>query len=133
MPLLQIHLTTPSVAQDVLNQIHVQSADLLAEQIGKSVEYVMVLVRTGESISFAKDNDTPCAYMEVKNVGELSSDLTEQLTSKLSNLLNEILGVTIDRIYVDWLKALALRNIPHILVTFETSQLPMGWLKASAP
>jgi len=38
MPLLQIHLTTPSVAQDVLNQIHVQSADLLAEQIGKSVE-----------------------------------------------------------------------------------------------
>ena len=102
MPLLQIHLTTPSVAQDVLNQIHVQSADLLAEQIGKSVEYVMVLVRTGESISFAKDNDTPCAYMEVKNVGELSSDLTERLTSKLSNLLNEILGVTVDRIYVEY-------------------------------
>jgi len=102
MPLLQIHLTTPSVAEDVLNQIHVQSADLLAEQIGKSVEYVMVLVRTGESISFAKDNDTPCAYMEVKNVGELSSDLTERLTNKLSNLLSEILGVTIDRIYVEY-------------------------------
>ena len=81
MPLLQINLTTPNVSQDVLDQVHVQSADILAEQIGKSVEYVMVLVRTDESISFAKDNDTPCAYMEVKNVGELSSDLTERLTS----------------------------------------------------
>ena len=102
MPLLQIHLTTPSVAQDVLNQIHVQAADLLAKQIGKSVEYVMVLVRTEESISFAKDNITPCAYIEVKNVGELSSDLTERLTSKLSNLLNEILGIAVDRIYVEY-------------------------------
>ena len=102
MPLLQIHLTTPSVAQDVLNQIHVQSADLLAEQIGKSVEYVMVLVRTNESISFAKDNDTPCAYMEVKNVGELSPNLTERLTKKLSNLLNKILGVAVDRIYIEF-------------------------------
>ena len=102
MPLLQIHLITSSVAQDVLNQIHAQSADLLAEQIGKSVEYVMVLVRTDESISFAKDNDTPSAYLEVKNVGELPSDLTERLTSKLSNLINEILGVAVDRIYIEF-------------------------------
>ena len=102
MPLLQINLTTPNVPQDVLDQLHDQSADILAEQIGKSVEYVMVLVRANESISFAKDNDTPCAYMEVKNVGELSSDLTERLTSKLSNLLNEILGVAVDRIYVEY-------------------------------
>jgi len=102
MPLLQINLTTPNVSQDVLDQVHDQSADILAEQIGKSVEYAMVLVRTGESISFAKDNVSPCAYMEVKNVGELSSDLTERLTSKLSNLLNEILGVAVDRIYVEY-------------------------------
>ena len=105
MPLLRINLTTPSVSQDVLDQVHVQSADILAEQIGKSVEYVMILVRTGESISFAKDSVSACAYMEVKNVGELSPELTERLTSKLSNLLNEILEVPVDRIYVEYQEA----------------------------
>lgn len=102
MPLLQINLTVLSVSQDVLDQVHNQSADILAEQIGKSVEYAMVLVRTGESISFAKDNVSPCAYLEVKNVGKLSPKLTERLTSKLSTLIYEKLGVSPDRIYIEF-------------------------------
>ena len=102
MPLLQINLTAPCVSQDVLDQVHDQSANILAEQIGKSVEYAMVLVRTGESISFAKDNVSPCAYMEVKNVGELSPSLTERLTNKLSTLIYEKLGVSPDRIYIEF-------------------------------
>ena len=83
MPLLQINLTIPCMPKVVLEQIHKLGAEILAEQIGKSIEYVMVLIRTGESISFAKDNVSPCAYMEVKNVGELSPNLTERLTNKL--------------------------------------------------
>ena len=102
MPLLQINLTIPSVSQDLLDQVHDQSANILAEQIGKPVEYVMVLVRTGESISFAKDNVSPCAYIEVKNVGKLSPSLTEELTNKLSSLIYEKLGVSDDRIYIEF-------------------------------
>ena len=102
MPLLQINLTVPCVSQDVLDQVHDESADILAEQIGKSAEYAMVLVRTGESISFAKDNVSPCAYMEVKNVGELSPNLTERLASKLSTLIYEKLGVSPGRIYIEF-------------------------------
>ncbi len=34
---------------------------------------------------------------------------------------------------IDWLKDRSLENIDSIMLTFETSQLPIGWLKALAP
>ena len=102
MPLLQINLTSSSVAQDILDQIHHQGAEILAEQLGKSIEYVMVLLRTDQSISFSQDKKTPSAYIEVKNVGKMDQKITQSLTSKLTNLVTEKLGVPAKRTYIEF-------------------------------
>jgi len=102
MPLLQINLTITDISKEVLNQIHKLGAEILAEQIGKSIEYVMVLVRTGESISFSLDASAPAAYIEVKNVGEIEKGLSDAITNKITSLIHEKTGVAVNRIYIEY-------------------------------
>jgi phenylpyruvate tautomerase len=102
MPLLQINLTIPCMPKVVLEQIHKLGAEILTEQIGKSIEYVMVLIRTGESISFALDTKTPAAYIEVKNVGEIGKGLSGAITEKITNLIHIKTGVATNRIYIEY-------------------------------
>ena len=102
MPLLQINLTISDMPKEILEQIHKLGAKILAEQIGKSIEYVMVIVRTGESISFALEAKTPAAYIEVKNVGKLGKDLTREITCKITDLIHGKLGVPASRTYIEF-------------------------------
>ena len=93
MPLLQIHFSDKEITSSIKEEIHQSGAKILSEEIGKSIDFVMVILHKGCSLSFAQDTKSPCAYMEVKNVGELSSEKTQRLTFKLTGLICDKLRV----------------------------------------
>ena len=102
MPLLQIKTTVEKIDKEVLEEIHRLGANILAEQIGKSTNYVMVIIDSNCSLSFAQDTVSPSAYMEVKNVGRLSPEKTQHITSKLTSLVSEKLATIPERIYLEF-------------------------------
>ena len=83
-------------------QIREEGTRILAKQIGKSSEFVMVVMEAGATISFAGDSNESSAYLEVKNVGELAPDLTLGLSQALSALIEAELGISKKRIYIEF-------------------------------
>lgn len=102
MPLLQLHLSDQEIEHSVKDDIHRFSARILSEEIGKSIDFVMVMLNIGCSLSFAQDSESPCAYMEIKNVGELPSDTTKRLAKRLTSLVCDELKIEPDRIYIEF-------------------------------
>lgn len=102
MPLLQINSSIQKMDKSVLEDIHQEGAKAISFELGKSTDYVMVVVNLGSSISFAQDSKSPSAYLEVKNIGELGPKVTQKLSGKLCEIVNRKLGVPQNRIYIEF-------------------------------
>ena len=102
MPLLHIHSSTKSVNEKVIQELHLTGAQILSDELGKSTEFVMVLVNAASSLSFAQDDKTPCAYLEVKNIGGFTPDVTERLSLRLCELVTQKMEIPINRIYIEY-------------------------------
>lgn len=102
MPLLQINSSQQEIEPSLLDHLHLTGAEILSEQLGKSIEYVMVMINCGNSLSFAQDTETPCAYLEVKNVGKLPPEKTQNLTTHLTALVTETLKIAPSRVYIEF-------------------------------
>ena len=86
----------------IKEEIHQSGAKILSEEIGKSIDFVMVILHSGCSLSFAQDSQTPCAYLEVKNVGKLPGEKTQRLSNKLTSLICDKLRVRPEQIYIEF-------------------------------
>jgi phenylpyruvate tautomerase len=105
MPMLKINSSIQELDKSVIEDIHQEGAKALASELGKSIDYVMVVVNLGSSISFAQDGKLPSAYLEVKNIGELGAEVTQKLSGKLCEMVNRKLGVPQNRIYIEFQEA----------------------------
>jgi phenylpyruvate tautomerase len=101
MPLLKIQISHPSVSESSSRALQAEGAGIISREIGKSLDFVMVLVETGVSGSFG-GKATPVAYIEVKNVGELIPEVTSRLTQRLSALIEGELSIPKDRVYIEF-------------------------------
>ena len=84
-----------------------QSASLLkkasknvASTLGKPESYVMVAIQAATPMVFA-GNDKPLAYLQLKSLG-LPESSTQEFSAVLCNLINSELGISTDRIYVEF-------------------------------
>ena len=105
MPLLHIHASSKNINEKAIQEVHQTGAQILAEVLGKSTEYVMVLVNTGSSLSFAQDGQAPCAYLEVKNIGGFTPEATEKLSQRLCELVIQKLQTPANRVYIEFQNA----------------------------
>ena len=102
MPLLSVNTSLDTLSKSMLETLHSEGSQILSEEIGKSIEYCMVMVYDGCSLSFGKVWSQPAAYLEVKNVGTLSPHLTSRLSAKLSQLIELCMKVPKERIYIEF-------------------------------
>lgn len=77
----------------------------VAESLGKSEKYVMVALEDDTPMLFGGKTE-PLAYLELKSIG-LPKDKTPLLSATLSSLLQDEIGVTADRVYIEFADALA--------------------------
>ena len=72
----------------------------LADWLGKPEQYVMVTIQAGSTMMFG-GSDAPCAYLELKSIGLPELQLPD-LSANLSRQLADTLGISTDRIYIEF-------------------------------
>jgi len=93
MPMIKLHSSCP-IPRDLLGEI----SALVSETIGKSEQYVMVVVQQADMMMGGTEKGA--VYAEVKSIGGLNRTVNHELTMKLCILLNDHLGIPQDRIYI---------------------------------
>ena len=101
MPYLKIQTNqtvTQEQAQDLINK----ASNLVASELGKPENYVMVALALPVPMLFA-GTDAPTAYLELKSIG-LPESRTPELSKALCNLMAD-LNISPDRVYIEFADA----------------------------
>lgn len=99
MPYLRIQTNLPLNKKTDRSLLQEASA-LVAKELGKPEEYVMVALQPDISMAFAGTDD-PAAFIELKGIG-LPAAKSQRLSQVLSGLVNQHLGIPIDRIFLNF-------------------------------
>jgi phenylpyruvate tautomerase len=99
MPLLKLE-TNVTLSEDKRKKLLPALSKIVAETIGKSEDYVMVTVNSSAILMSGKPGDA--AFVDIRSIGGLSNEVNQQLSKFFCALLNESLGVTQDRIFLNF-------------------------------
>lgn len=99
MPYLSIQ-TNQNIEESKTRQIIQKVSHATAEILGKPESYVMVALQSNTPMSFA-GSDEPTAYVQLKSLG-LPESSTTSFSESICSLLNTELGVSGDRIYIEF-------------------------------
>jgi phenylpyruvate tautomerase len=106
MPLIKVtssrHPEEPQAARDFLLRL----SRLAASVIGKPEKWVMTILDAPAEMTFG-GNAEPACYIEVKNIGNFSSEMTARLCSALSEELERSLSIPSSRVYIEFTDAKA--------------------------
>lgn len=80
-----------------------KASSLVATELGKPEDYVMVAIEPPTPMVFA-GSDAPCLYMELKSIG-LAESQTPALSNALCQLAKDQLGIPADRVYIEFAAA----------------------------
>lgn len=100
MPLLKIvssHSPHPEVQRSMLGTL----SKRLAELLGKPESYVMTCWAPNAMMTFGGTDEASC-FVEVKNIGRLTSEQTNAITRDVCNALAGAAGVAPNRTYVEF-------------------------------
>ncbi len=97
MPLLKLHTSVPvfKEKQDVLLS---SLSSIIAEKIGKPTRYVMVAIEEGPVMMSGKSGNA--AFVDVRSIGGLTSEVNNAITKGVCRVLKEYLGIPPDRVYI---------------------------------
>ncbi len=102
MPLLKI--TTSIDPSPDHERLLANLSKLVAERLGKPESYMMMAIEHPELMTFA-GTTAPTCYVELKNVGRFTPELTQRLSSEICERLSIGLGVPKSRIYIEFADA----------------------------
>ncbi|KAM9377114.1 macrophage migration inhibitory factor [Pholidichthys leucotaenia] len=73
----------------------------LAKSMGKPAKFIAVHINPDQMMMFG-GNDDPCALCSLHSIGKISSNENKQYSELLFGLLNKHLGISPDRIYINF-------------------------------
>ena len=97
MPLLT--LATNQAIEDKTGTCQLISKQI-ADLLGKPESYVMVLLQSGQSMTFAGTDD-PTALIELKSLG-LPEDQTTDFSTTLCTMIGDLINIPPNRIYIEF-------------------------------
>jgi hypothetical protein len=100
VPLLKI-TTTATPAETERAMLLRELSSLIATRLDKPQAYVMTALEPGVLMTFGGTTDPAC-YVEVKNIGGFTPDLTSKLSAELCDRLSRALEVPKNRIYLEF-------------------------------
>lgn len=102
MPYLKIQ-TNQTVDEDAQQALMKKASALVAGQLGKPENYVMVTIQPAQAMLFA-GTDGPLAYLELKSIGLPESE-TKSLSESLCTLMAQELDIEKNRTYIEFANA----------------------------
>ena len=97
MPLIKLHTSVP-ISEGKREAVLSSLSSLIAEKIGKPIQYVMVVLEEGPIMMSGETGSA--AFADVRSIGGLSSEVNTAITVSVCNLLKEYLGIPTQRTYV---------------------------------
>ncbi len=101
MPFINVK-TNASVSKEKETSIKTKLGQAITAIPGKSEGWLMVAVEPERTMYF-KGTDEPCAMVQVSLYGNASSNALSTLTSHITGILLDDLGISTDRIYVSYM------------------------------
>ena len=101
MPLVNIY-SSHRIKKQIIESLSDTLTTLVASNLGKSEDFVMILFQRPEFQSFGNNAMDHSVYIELKNVGTLSPDTTQRLTSAMTECLVEAIDLAKSRIYIEF-------------------------------
>lgn len=102
MPYLMIQ-TNQTIDEAAGKILLTNASKLVAAELAKPESYVMVALEAAVPMLFAGDN-APLAYLELKSIG-LPEDKTANLSAALCTLMEETVGISKERVYIEFANA----------------------------
>ena len=99
MPLSKLD-TTVALSEEKRKTLLASLSKIIAETIGKPEQYVMVAV--GQAAMLMSGDPGDAAFVDIRSIGGLSRDVNRKLSQKTCFLLNEVLGISQNRIYLNF-------------------------------
>jgi phenylpyruvate tautomerase PptA (4-oxalocrotonate tautomerase family) len=99
MPFLKIATNQP-LEQERMSELLKHTSESVATILGKSERYVMISIEHNPQMLFAGSNEA-LAYLELKSIG-LPDDQTKQISNALCQLMEQQLGVSPERVYIEF-------------------------------
>jgi phenylpyruvate tautomerase PptA (4-oxalocrotonate tautomerase family) len=99
MPLLRLE-TTLILPEDKRKTLLVSLSKAVADTIGKPEQYVMVTIGHSAMLMSGKPGDA--AFVDIRSIGRLSSDVNQRLSQQVCKLLMDVLRIPPDRVYLNF-------------------------------
>jgi len=101
MPFINVK-TNVKVSAEKAEEIKSALGRAITAVPGKSEGWLMVGIEDGCTLYF-KGSDEPAAMTEVSIFGNASGKALEELTGRITSIVNENLGISPDRVYVSYM------------------------------
>ncbi len=99
MPYLKI-TTSQSIDAERKHNLLKAASKMVAAELGKPEQYMMVSAETPVSMMFA-GTDQPCAFLELRGIG-LPESKAGKLSQLLCGLVESQIGIPQDRVYINF-------------------------------
>ncbi|XP_029298013.1 macrophage migration inhibitory factor [Cottoperca gobio] len=100
MPMFAVN--TNVAKSDVPAALLSEATEELAKAMGKPAQYIAVHVNPDQMMMFGGKGD-PCALCSLHSIGKISGAHNKQYSKLLCGLLNKHLGISPDRIYINFI------------------------------
>ncbi|KAL2077838.1 hypothetical protein ACEWY4_027342 [Coilia grayii] len=99
MPMFVVstNVARSAVPQDLLSE----ATDELSKAMGKPAQYIAVHINADQMMVFGGKPD-PCALCSLISIGKIGGSQNKQYSKLLCGLLNKHLGISPDRIYINF-------------------------------
>src|SRR5262245_57439318 len=104
MPLCQVLTNVPAPAASDERALLGELSRLLAQRFDKPERWVMTSLVPGVAMTFG-GTTAPTALVSVKNIGTMKPEDTEVLSREICERLAKTLGVSADRVYIQFADA----------------------------
>ena len=101
MPTFILHTNLKTIDSPTEEVLHQEIRGIIARSIGKSEDFVLTIFNPNTSMRFGAKAGVS-AYCEVKNVGVLSPDTTDQIAGFITGILSTNLKVSPEQVYIEF-------------------------------
>jgi len=99
MPLLKLH-TSAKVPDGEKDALVKALSEIVASILGKPKSYMMVSIADGH---FCMGGEVaPAAFADIRSIGGLNGEVNQSISDQVCTLLNDQLGISTDRIYLNF-------------------------------
>jgi phenylpyruvate tautomerase PptA (4-oxalocrotonate tautomerase family) len=104
MPLIKVQTSVSSPDQATVQSLLKTLSASLARHLSKPESYVMTAFEPEVAMTFGGTFDPVC-YIEIKNIGTMTPNLTKAMSEDFCSQINKQLGVPKNRIYIEFTDA----------------------------